>query len=566
MLSDAIDYVEDNYIPKMNPLLANGYAYYRMRSIVNEVRCLLAQNLNRDIDPRLPKGFGFVSANILSPEKTYQMLEAKAPRSNRGTSKRRRGSDGFDISQNDIVYLECKFKVGESGNSTYSRYLGIVFSRPGNIMYIRGVKYEITPVIKARGLSVTSQGYFIDLGSNRVTFRILQRNFLANSNHVHYFIPYTQQLHSLGSQAKKSCLPPLVAWLYAKFGIQETFRLYVGAEIEFVKLNDPRLRNLDTEEWVVCQQTSRDNQHRLDYAVLIRKNQLDEKATICIGTIFYMAETLGNMMPIEYVDDAALWKRLLGRAIHPSGKSDAEIMTDIRNHLISIEVMIESGLQAELEMSHTDDMTTCGGREQIKFDTIYDFLDFALIYIIENQATRSIASLYGKYLTVNDYVTSDIRMAINRLKWELVNKARDVNKNQVGLAIPPRSIKDTLNAKMVDYLAANLTNGSHPEVSVFSTTSDNMVVSTTSKALSQMEASGGSSRKKRTIDLYDKSLHADESFAEIGSVANLTKPTPFGWAHLNMYLEVDEHGKLLRKEHLRPQQINLGNDLAFKGI
>lgn len=565
MLSDAIDFVNDNYIPKMNPLIADGFAYYQMQSIENEVKNLLAQNLSRDIDPRLPKGFGFVSARILPPEKTYQLLESKAPKSNRGSSKRRRGSTGFDISQNDVVYLECKFNIGEN-SGTYIRHLGIPFARPGGIMHLRGVKYEITPVIKSRGLSVTSQGYFIDLGSNRVTFRILQRNFIANSAHTHYFIPYTQQLHNSGSQAKKSCLPPLVAWLYAKYGIHETFRLYVGGEVEFVKLNDPKLRDIDTDEWVVCQQANRQNAYRLDYAILIRKKHLDEKATICIGTIFYMAETLGSMMGMDYIDDPALWKRLLGRSIHPSGKSEAEIMTDIKNHLINIEVMIESGLQAELEMSHTDDMMTCGGTEYVKFDSIYDFLDFALIYIIENQATKSIASLYGKYLTVIDYVTSDIRMAINRLKWELVNKARDSNKNQVGLAIPPHSIRDTLNAKLVDYLAANLANGSHPEISVFSTTSDNMVVSTTSKALSQMEASGGASRKKRTIDLYDKSYHADESFVEIGSIANLTKPSPFGWAHLGMYIEIDEKGKILQKSHLRPQQINLSNDLSFKGI
>ncbi|WP_411018866.1 hypothetical protein, partial [Salmonella sp. ZJJH19_0126] len=82
-------------------------------------------------------------------------------------------------------------------------------------------------------------------------------------------------------------------------------------------------------------------------------------------------------------------------------------------------------------------------------------------------------------------------------------------------------------------------------------TTDNMLIGVTSRAIDETDAKKTSGSGKKVVDLNDPTKHIHASWIEVGSVANLPKSSPFGLAVLNPYLQVNQWGKITRKDSNR---------------
>jgi hypothetical protein len=549
MQRDALDFIyESGAIPKINPIIGEGFSYHQLVNLHKKIDQLMRILLRRENNPRLPEGFDYVGMELIPVEEEYRVqADGKV---------RRQPSDksaGYQHSITDTYLVKYNFV---NGGEEFPKYIEIPFVRRGGVMHIRNVKYSIMPVIKTKGLSVTPKGYFVEFPSNRVNFERTPRSFLVNGNTEHVYIPVTTELHRGKKDGNAKFKPPLIGWLFARYGITNTFAQFLNIDVQVYHDNDPKLQTLDTNEFAVCRAPlPYKKETRSQFAVVLPKEQLTPTAMIFIGTMFYVASFFGNRLVKEYLDDPSLWMIMLGYSIFGSGKhGDQHIIAEIDTHLGNVEQMIDDVFRQELLM------------EGIECGDIYEFL-----FYIADQTTRmdesrtaNLANLWGRYLTCSEYVTAQIRYGIQKAAWDLIRAGMDGNKRAVGLPVSRQKVSSIIHRNIhTDTIQRIVTN--HGEVTPFLVTTDNMLVGITSRAIDQTDARKASGSGKKVVDLNDPTKHIHASFLEVGSVANLPKSSPFGWAILNPYLKINELGRIVRKEENVDDLDRVHADLRQKG-
>lgn len=549
MQRDALDLIyEDGEIPLINPIIGEGFSYRQLVNLDKSIDQLMRILLRRENNHRLPEGFDYIGYDVIPVEDEYA-VQAEGKVKKRSSMK----SSGFQHSVTDTYLVRYNFK---NGDDEFPKYIEIPFTRRGGIMYIRNVKYSIMPVIKTKGLSVTPKGYFVEFPSNRVNFERQPRSFLINGSTEHVYIPVTTELHRGKKDGGARFKPPLIGWLFARYGIKNAFAQFLGIDVEIYHDNDPKLHTLDTNEFAVCRAPlPYKKETRSQFAVVIPREQLTPTAMIFIGTMFYVASFQGNRLTVEYLDDPALWMVMLGYSIFGSNKhGDQHIIAEIDTHLGNVEQMMDDVFRKELFM------------EGIECGDIYEFLFYIADQTtkMDESRTSNLSNLWGRYLTCSEYVTAQIRYGIQKAAWELIRAGMDGNKRALGLPVSKQKVSSIIHRNIhTDTIQRIVTN--HGEVAPFLVTTDNMLVGVTSRAIDQTDARKMSGAGKKMIDLNDPTKHIHASFLEVGSVANLPKSSPFGWAILNPYMELNETGRIVPKKENVEELAAVQNDLRQKG-
>lgn len=544
MLKDALAIARRN-MPKLNPMVTEGIAFHQMKCAMHDVDKLLSIAFRSETDwngEGLPVGFSYLHLERVTPEEEY--IE-KGRRYKQARGKRR----GFNMSQTDTFMVKAIFR---NDGDEFAKYLSIPFARRGGLMYLMGTLYEIPAVLKTKGLSETSQGYFTEFPRHRVKFEKTDECFLIDGSPVHVYMPFSTTLHSKAKKAK-TFVPPLVCWLYAKFGFKESFRKFLGIDVDFRDVDDPELTTLDLNKYAVCKADPPARGVPPKIAIVVKRNDLTPVVKIFIGTVFYVAKQLPQHVATEYIDSAEQWKVLLGYAIFGISKvhSVVRLPEEIRTHFANLERMMDASFKKELL------------GENVQCDTIYDYLFFVIESMTERTGgeTSEMANLFGRYYTSTEYVIRDLREAIFNAHYALVKLARKSGGNP----LQTTSIKLELN-KHIRHEAVTGINSGHGEITPFMTASDNMFIGLTTHAIDQTDARKSGGKGKRAIDLNDPSKHQHSSFAEAGSLGNLTKAKPFGPYRINGYVRMDHTGRILRKEHLREKIDDLQGVLRNKGV
>lgn len=550
MQSDALDLIyDDGQIPIINPIIGEGFSYRQMVNLDKSIHQLMCILLRRENNHRLPEGFDYIGYDVIPVEEEYE-FHADGKVKKRSSSK----SSGFQHSVTDTYLVRYNFR---NGDEEFPKYIEIPFVRRGGIMNIRNVRYSIMPVIKTKGLSVTPKGYFVEFPSNRVNFERTPRSFIVNGSTKHVYIPVTTELHRGRKEGSARFRPPLVGWLFAKYGIKETFKRFLGIEVEIYEDNDPALYSLDTELFAVCRAPLPfKKETRAQFAVVIAKESLTPIAKIFIGTMFYVASFHGNKLTVEFIDDPTLWMIMLGYSIFGSNRhGDQHIIAEIDTHLGNVEQMMDDVFRQELIM------------EGIECEDIYEFLFYIAEQTTKMDASRTsnLSNLWGRYLTCAEYVTARIRYGIQEAAWELIRAGMDGNKRAVGLPVSRQKVSSIIHRNIHTDAIQRIVTG-HGEVSPFLVTTDNMLVGITSRAIDQTDARKMTGAGKKITDLNDPTKDIHASFLEVGSVANLPKSSPFGWAILNPYLKLSETGRIVPKKENAVELAKVQNDLRQKGF
>lgn len=548
-MRDMLDVVRRR-MPKINPLIAEGLAYHQMKSAESTIDRLLQIGFRREESEwsgeGLPDGIHYMHMEHVSPEESYIQKTKTGLTKDPGRAKNGANIRGYDMSLTDTYLVRLIF---DNSGERKVKYWAIPFARRGGIIHIRGTKFAINAVLKTRGLSLTQKGYFTEFNRARVIFEWNSDSFLINGDVEHVYMPYSIKLHN---KAKKNkYVPALACWLFARYGLFETFKRYLNAEIQVFDADDPELLKFDTNEYAVCRPDPSHRGGRPNLAIVIKKTDLSKEAEVLIGTVFYIAREHPTRVIAEYVGREALWQIMLGFAIFGRGEHEARIIEEIKAHFANIERTLDVMFKAELLS------------EGVECDTIYDFLFYVITRLTQRDGSEmsAMANLYGRYLTTTEYVIRDMREAIFNAHWELIKQARKTG----GRPITPRNVDLILNRRLRTHIAAGISSG-HGEINAFQVATDNMLIGLTCHCIDQTDARAAGAGKKKVIDLTDPSRHLHPSIAEIGSLANLPKSSPIGYARLNPYLSIDPFGRLLQKPHLRKLLINMGLDIKQKGV
>lgn len=593
MFEDAIDMMEESgEIPKMNKIVAEGIGHAQARDGIERI---IDRRLKAELSPvgdncLLPKGFRYVDYRVMDPLEMSLWQREKSKGSRNGNRGRPRG---IDVARSDYYMIELRFELPKTPLGeipTRKAVMFVPFIRRGGFMSVRGTEYHTSAVYHTPGLCLMEEGLFANFNFSRKV------KFKDNARYSHVYIqgranafkmPSTEDFYkgTLNDGGRKLKPTPLPLWLFARYGFSEAIRRYTGVNVAIV--TEDIARSLDTEHYVIIRSGNEKVNKHLAYVLAVPKKDLpstqtgfvwtkDEAnlLTLCVAFFdaanFFAAnrtsevgyllksETISPEEDIMELNDPDVWKIILGKCVLGVSGDPAEILKRIRHHLNESLRYICPRFLGELQSND----------EEVPDDLdIFDFLYYTTTKLNErrNRKTNDIASLYGKRLTVVDYLLlgkDGFTSAVSHLRWKLEGLVKDTTPEELAQVDLTGKITNFINT----YMSVGLLQGlesTHGEVSTYSCATESLVLGVSTHAIDQTETSKRSSRA--SVNLDDRRNHIDVSFMEAGSIMYLPKSGPFGPSILSPYVKLSPKYIIMQKPYLKSILEPAAIDLAKIG-
>lgn len=518
-------------MPPVNTRVIDGLAMHemsgeRVKDYVNR--------LFSSVQDSFPEGLVYESMQILTPfEEYYRTISAY------GHHKYR-----YDIARSDMIMVLLIFQwQGQPIEKT----LYLPFVRDGGMICIKGASFSISPILGDRGISYIPEGAFVQISKAKIVIKKIRHFIVSNGVRKIPNIAYSW-LHRRDRKQDRhavNCLTVLVHYLFAKYGVSETFRRFNGSEVVIGDITTLDEQTHPPDEWVICQSNEKPPRRfsgrpyvPSTLRIAIRQVDYDDVSEAMIGGLFYIADHFPERVLAHYLDGTAneirLWRILLGLIIGGVTGGESCIKDAMDEHIEdSLDHYIDGFSRVLLEDA------------DIYVNDIYELL----YLIIENipqimlQSGDNIATLYNKQLSVMIHALRDINEAINKCLFALKNKAK---KKEQGLTYA--DVSQILTRQLSLKAAMKMNNpGKHPEIASAHTPNDNKFFKITSNVVLQNDS--GRKRNKQLNGDKTKFLHV--SIAEVGSYIALTKSEQTGRGKLNPWVLLSDNGSILRNPQLR---------------
>lgn len=511
-------------MPEINPRIANGLATHQLTDAERYVD-MIFECAAQDF----PEGLTYEGYRACTPQEEF--MEATRPRDNKQV---------FELARSDFYMVAYYFKF--NGEDIYPRHLYLPYVERGGLIHVRGKQFAIHPVLADPAFSINAKSMFIQLTRTRLTFERCVHHFMTNEEREVTYVVWSW-VHSRARQ-RLGRRPPgtrvvystMANYLFAIFGVTETLRQFAGAEVAIGE-DEINYENYPKKDWIICSSTgikprSWTGTQYLSTRVrlAIKKEHYNQTAKSLIGGFFYMVDHFPNRVKAEFVDDPWIWKVLLGYVIFGPGMGEGLMVSEIEDHLVSMDEYIDFIVKEDLRRSGID----------------INNINELFIYVIDSMGQNTvssnagISSIYGKRLITLRYVLFDIVSQINTLMYRL--KAAQKKRAK----LDENEIVNLMNKYLRNSRIDNIRNhAKHPEVTPISTSSDNLFFGITSAMLTQENASN-SGGKKSKINLKDPATHLHASIAEVASYNNLPKSDPTGRSRINPCLKLGPDDMVLR--------------------
>lgn len=516
-------------MPKVNEDVVNGLAVkeinFAAQYVDNIVRC--AQEI-------FPEGLIYKGYKKLTPLEEF--LRVTEPKSSNKSI--------FDVARSDfyMIALEFEFK-GER----LIKPLYLPFCRDGGIISIRGATFAISPVLADKGISITSNSVFVQIPKSKMTFKRLRHHFLANGGRRSPNVVYSW-LHNRNRKANNGVGKPLVSmntalvhYLFAKYGVRETFKRFCDIDI-VIGEEDITEDKYPKDQWVICSSMGlkpRGVKAKVysptKVKVAVRECDFDTITETMVGGFFYILDHFPNRIAAEFIDDSKheihMWRILLGLIIGGITGGEGAVRKGMDEHMGSLDSYIDPVAKDFLQQG------------DIFVDDIYQLL-YHVIELLSGmvvQPTESNASIYDKQLLVLRYILQDINDGIFRMLFSLKNTE---SKKPLTFDIVRNALRKSPQTDVISKMT------SHGEVNSISSPGDNKFFKVTSNLILQTDSGSSPKGAKSTGVDSSKFLHA--SIAEVGSYLVLPKSEPTGRSRINPYLVINRDGFIERDPLKKP--------------
>jgi hypothetical protein len=520
--------------PPINTHLANGLAVDELR----EVRAYV-NTLFQSVESGFPDGLVYESMEILTPLDEY--LE---------TISVYGGRCQFDLARSDMTMVMLIFSFhGER----ITKPLYLPFVRDGGMICIKGASFSVSPVLADKGVSYGTDGAFIQIPKARIMIKRTRHTFFSNHRrrtpNVAYSWLHRRDRRQSQQQGRPmvDCLTTIVHYLFAKYGIRETFRRFLRTGIVVGDDNSITEDVYPPDQWTICTSAGRrpkrySGRHYTPSTLrlAIRNVDCDDVAEAMIAGTFYIVDHFPQRVLPHYLDGEAgeirLWRILLGLIIGGVTGGESCVKDAVDEHMDSLDYYIDGSTKTVLEEG------------DIYVNDIYELL----YHVLENlsqmvlQSSESIATLYEKQLSVLKHALRDINEGINVSVFSLKNMAL---KKEQGLSYS--DVKKIIMKRLPIKAAMKMNNpGKHPEIASVCTPNDNKFFKITSNVVLQSDSGKKGKANKQLKEDKTKFLHV--SIAEVCSYIALTNSEPTGRAKLNPWVILSSNGTILRNPELKP--------------
>ena len=539
----------NNHIPKLTDEIVNGYAVKEIQfaeAFVDErLRCAEAS---------FPEGLVYVDYRRVLPHEEY-----------RQATESRSGKPVFDVARSDRYMVAYEFNYhGEK----IVLHIYLPYVRDGGVITLKGATFAVSPVLADKGISFGTNSAFVQVVRSKMTFNRDVYHYTASGIRVEKVYVVSGKLHyrsekkaeANGAPGLKTANTTVAHYLFGKYGVHESFRMFQGVEVvvglpgEVNEENYPfEIIDEETGEvssgWVVCGSMGHQPKaiKRKDWQppqVKIAVRYDDYKDSVIrsmVGGFFYVADLFPER--VDHLaaegmdgseDEIRLWRILLGKIIGGVSGGDGEVARDINEHYNSLDLYIDEKTRRDLE------------KGDILVDNLYELLMILQEKLSQStiQEVDAISSMADKQLMVLRYMLSDIN---DKIFWMLFSLHKKVAQ---GKELTMNDVRRTLQRQLSREMIMNLRNGGkHGEVSSISSPGDNKFFKITRNVVLQTDSSGINRRGKKAPTDESKFLHATQ--LEYGSVTVLPKSEPTG-RQLNPHSRVDGEGNLVGRRSFAP--------------
>lgn len=462
-----------------------------------------------------PPGLRYVDYQRCTPTEEYNIMTAKRSNSNNKLY--------YEYARTDVYLTKYIFEF--EGERLPPRPLFLPYVEDGGIIHINGSVFSISPVLADRAISVGEDSIYVPVTRAKLTLRREIQPFIMDGSRVSSNVIWGN-IHNgavagkAGTQRMVNANATLPHYLFCKYGLKEAFRRMAMCD---VVVGYPATVNTDLypqTEWHICESLRmkpigvRGRFYTpTDIRIAIRKADYNVSTQGLIGGFFYVADRFPERMNPEWLDDTVHWRTLMGHVIFATGESVGKLLTRIDAHMDSLDSYVDSNARAELSA------------DGVYVNDLYELF----MHIIDTYASRitqsatSVASMYGKRLTILRYVFADITSAIFYTVFKLKTMQRK--------GLTKKDVTDVMNKFLRSTLIQKI-NSKHAEVSSVSSPSDSMAFKITSNLVLQSDIGSGAGGGAKTLTI-DSSKVAHASILEVGQIYNLPKGEPTGRKRIN---------------------------------
>lgn len=519
--------------PKLNPSLASGLAVKATEDAVEYIDAAFRA-------ASFPDFITYEGYRPCSPTEEFEKVTNK----NITKKEKQRSKRYFSVDQSDMYLVAFNFKF--QGKMLPPHYIYIPFVSEGGYIHIRGSRFQVSPVLADRIISVGKDNVFIRLLKARLTFKRLPYHVMRNDRQAMVQLIYSDNIHNAAANRKAKGVSikrsSLGHYLFARYGLAEAFLRFAQCTpvVGGVEVN----RNVYNEdEWVIF--TSRrippqGTPKKAPYTpttlrLAVRRTEMNpmvEQLAVCL---FYLADRFPQRVVPEYLNHTNLWRILLGQIILPDVKGEGTLQFRMDSHISSLDKYIDGFTRKKME------------KEGTPITDIYQM--FALVmerfnhWIIDG--AKKLSSMYDKELSVKYYMLNGIVVRINHFAFNMSAPQKK--------PLTAEMVIDRLGKIIKRHTAFKITSG-HGEVSTSGYPGDNKAFNATTRLVPQAKANIIPQKGKKKgggVSMKDPMHYLHVSVAEVGGYSSMTKSEGYGRDILNPHVSTDADNNVLRNPERR---------------
>jgi hypothetical protein len=531
--------------PTLNPTLARGLAYERIKHVERYIN-----DVFRSAAKGFPEGLRYLGCARCTPAEEY--AHATRKRSSRRGMRRKKSGKTHDTARTDVYLMKYFFGFDDPTTGHQETldtvYLYLPFASPGGTIYINDSRFNISPVLADRVMSVSNESIFVRILRDRITFRRLDHMVDINGQHEIIRVVHSLIHHSDGRKQKlkqtvnaKTCM---MHYLLCKYGFTETFQRFTGC----TPVVGTNLTTVDfpEDQWVICKSVFVGTARRLtqrrvqphmghdNEAIMLafRREEFTDRVKCFVGGFYYVFDHLPFLMRMAWLDDVRPWRVMMGHILWSGDMNAGELVERVTDHITSLDEYVDSITQAQMADIGLD------------VKDIYEF--FAIVIEKYNswyiEGSGRINSMYDKELMVLYYVLLDISKAVFGFAFDVKAASKK------GLT------RENIQKAMMKHLRPQLIyqmNRMSNIVTSAGYAGDNMAFKLTPTMVPQSASArtpGRGDSGRSAADDDSQTLHV--SVAEVASYSAMTKQDPSGRSRLNLAVHTNHKDVIVRNPAL----------------
>ena len=533
--------LRERITPKFNHAIASGIATEQIpnalkfidrvwKSISREFPdCLQYDGYKRCMPPEEYAA----GARKKTPTKTTKRVETKLKKAPK---------IAFDVARSDVFMVKFKFNFREPGKTTFEPMREVItylpFVTTGGMITMAGSQFVISPILQDIVISPDNDNVFAQLLCIKLIFRRQDFSFQVDDKNrsvqVVWSDIYNKNEEMKNLQPTTKMETTLAHYMFCKYGVTETFSIYLGVKPIIGTDEDINRENYPYEDWVICESrgiaptgANKNEYVRSRIRMAIPRNKFDQHVESFAGAFFYLVDHFSKRLVVKDIDNLWLWKVLLGHILWTGDMNEGLLHDKVRDHFRSIDQYMDLITQQKLKSIDID------------VETTYDFF----VHVMKHcnkwilQDSDRVSSMYGKELSTLSYVLYDITREIVKANFAIHTAYRR------SVSDPKRPMTKTTVEEIFKKMLKpgpifRITNG-RAGVSSIAVPGDNMAFKLTTILVAQASSNKKSSRRESAGQLNSKML--DSSIAACGGYLNIQKKTPTGRTRLNVYGHVSNN-------------------------